>query len=136
MSETSRWDDYFKRVSSYLESGDIESEELNYKREIARQLARHRETLLARTEPISLSSKDFGNLGSNWRVLTPFVEWLSTDEGSDALRELWAHDQPGRAAATQVDVVIGRVRAFSQRLAQGLKGTTTSGSGTWMRPIA
>ena len=37
--EISKWDDYFVRVDRYLENGDIESEELGYKRETAQRLA-------------------------------------------------------------------------------------------------
>ena len=48
MSETSKWDDYFVRVGRYLESRDLESEELDYKRETAQVLARYRDELLSR----------------------------------------------------------------------------------------
>ena len=60
MSETSKWDDYFVRVGRYLESRDIEGEELDYKRETAQELARYRDELLSQEVPISI--KPNGNL--------------------------------------------------------------------------
>ena len=84
MSETNKWDAYFVRVGRYLQVGDIESEELNYKRETAQELARYRETLLARPGPISIQSN--GNLTNlcGWRTLAALLQWLAGDDGTVA----------------------------------------------------
>ena len=78
MSETSKWDDYFVRVGRYLESRDIESEELDYKRETAQELARYRDELLAQQTPITIKPiKDLSQLGG-WRKFPDVLKWLST----------------------------------------------------------
>ena len=56
MSETSKWDDYFVRVVRYLESRHLESEELDYKHETARQLENWRAELLSQSQPISMKT--------------------------------------------------------------------------------
>ena len=133
MSETSKWDDYFVRVGRYLDSRDIESEELNYKRETAHELARYRDELLSQQAPISIKpNNNLKNLGG-FLKFPDVLKWLSTGAGADALRELWArddHQQP--ANVPQVDEVIERVRRFSRRL----PGEILQGPGTRMRPIS
>ena len=133
MSETSKWDDYFVRVGRYLDSRDIESEELNYKRETAQELARYRDELLSQQAPISIKpNNNLKNLGG-FLKFPDVLKWLSTGAGADALRELWArddHQQP--ANVPQVDEVIERVRRFSRRL----PGEILQGPGTRMRPIS
>ena len=106
MSETSKWDDYFVRVGRYLESRDIESEELDYKRETAQELARYRDELLAQQTPITIKPiKDLSQLGG-WRKFPDVLKWLSTERGADALRELWARYDGQRATRVPpVDVL-------------------------------
>ena len=133
MSETSKWDDYFVRVGRYLEYGDIESEELEYKRETAHELARYRDELLSRQTPITIKpNKDLSQL-AGWRKFPDVLKWLSTDDGADALRELWArYDVQRVTRVPPVDDVIERVRRFSI----GLPKEILQGSGTRMRPIS
>ena len=134
-SEAGNWDDYFVRVGRYLKIGDIESEELDYKRAAAQELARYRRELLSRSGPISIRpTGDLNNL-FGWRSLRGVREWVETDEGADALRGLWASDPDDQLAGTSPprDVVIARIRAFSQRLPQG---EPFKGRGTRMRPIS
>ena len=133
MSETSNWDDYFVRVGRYLESGNIESEELDYKRETAEQLAHYRDTLLSQRIPISIKlNKNLNNLGGHFKF-PDVLKWLNTGDGTDALRELWAQYEHQQATTVPpVDNVIERVRRFSNRLPQEI----LQGSGTRMRPIS
>ena len=132
MSETSNWDDYFVRVGSYLESKDIESEELNYKRETAQDLARYRETLLAQPGPISIQSN--GNLANlcGWRTLAAFLQWLAGDDGTVALRDLWSREDRSPETVPPVENVIERVRRFSRRMPNEI----LRGQGGRMRPIS
>ena len=132
MSETSKWDDYFVRVGRYLESRDIEGEELDYKRETAQELARYRDELLSQEVPISIKPNgNLINLGGH-RKFPDVLKWLSTD-GADALRELWARYDGQRATRVPpVDDVIERVRRFSNRLPKEI----VQGHGTRMRPIS
>ena len=111
MPETSKWDDYFARVGRYLEYGDIESEELEYKRGAAHELARYRDELLSRQTPITIKpNKDLSQL-AGWRKFPDVLKWLSTDDGAVALRELWArYDVQRVTRVPPVDDVIERVR--------------------------
>ena len=133
MSETSNWGGYFVRVGRYLESRDIESEELNYKRETAQELARYRDELLSRQVPISIKpNNNLKNLGG-FLKFPDVLKWLSTGDGADALRELWApYDYEQATKVPDVDNVIERVRRFSLLLPKEI----LQGTGTRMRPIS
>ena len=117
MPETSKWDDYFVRVGRYLESRDIESEELDYKREAAHELARYRDELLSQQPPIMIKpNKDVSQL-AGWRKFSDVLKWLSTEDGADALRELWArYDVQRVTRVPPADDVIERARRFSLRM--------------------
>ena len=132
MSENSKWDDYFVRVGRYLQVGDIESEELNYKRETAQELAQYRETLLARPGPISIQSN--GNLANlcGWRTLAAFLQWLAGDDGTVAVRDLWSREDRSPETVPPAENVIERVRRFSRRMPKEI----LRGSGGRMRPIS
>ena len=132
MSETRNWDEYFVRVESYLESKDIESEELNYKRETAQELARYRETLLARPGPISIQSNaNLANL-CGWRTLAAFLQWLAGEDGTVALRDLWSREDQSPETVPPAENVIERVRRFSRRMPTEI----LRGPGGRMRPIS
>ena len=133
MSETSNWDGYFLRVGRYLESRDLESEELDYKRETAQELARHRDELLSQQMPISIKpNNNLKNLGG-FLKFPDVLKWLSTADGADALRELWArHDHQQATKVPHVDNVVERIRRFSLRLPKKI----LQGTGTRMRPIS
>ena len=132
MSEKSKWDDYFTRANRYLETRDIESEELSYKRATAIELARHREQLLSRQSAISIRpNSNLKNLGG-FLKFPDFLKWLSTGVGSEALRELWAPHNLEQASVPDLSTVVERVRRFARRLPK----TILSGAGTRMRPIS
>ncbi len=44
MDEATRWDEYIKRAQRYIDNGELESRELDYKRETERQLMSDRDT--------------------------------------------------------------------------------------------
>ena len=133
-SETGKWDDYFVRVGRYLEIRDIESGELTYKRAAAQELARYREELLSRPGPISLKpSANVRRLFSSaFRRLEGVQEWLETDEGADALRDLWAGEDRLTGKVPPLTVLLARFRAFAQRLPQEAVG----GRGSRTHPIS
>ena len=136
MSDATRWDDYFARVERYLETGKIESEELDYKREAAQELARYRTELLSRLGPISIKpNRNLTNLGG-FRSIPAMLRWLGTDDGTDAVRKLWAPYERLPGKALPVDDAIARIRAFSERLPRVLEGRNWRGAGTRMRPIS
>ena len=122
MSETSKWDDYFVRVGRYLESRDLESEELDYKRETAQELVRYRDELLSRQMPISIKpNKNLINL-AGFRKFPDVLKWLSTGDGADALRELWArYDQQQATKVRQTN---------RSRTVRRQPGTTSAPSNT------
>ena len=128
------WAEYAGRVRRYLATGRIDKEELNYKREAARELGRVREAALSgNVDWLDLLKKASPEHASNlcgWRGRDDLLKWFETD--SDALVKLWApyEQSPGQAPPTAD--VIDRVRAFARRLPQGV----ISGTGTRMRPIA
>ena len=136
MSEARNWDDYFERVERYLETGDIESKELAFKREIAQELAGFREELLTREGSISRKQpKHYNILGGEYNAASVWKHLISVDK-ADALRELWA---PYRKSTEQVPPdaeVLARIRAFSKRIPVNPAGGTLKGAGTRMRPFS
>ena len=136
MSETSTWGDYFVRVDRYLETGDIESEELGYKRETAQRLAGYRKQLLAQQTPISIEPDDKLRNLCGWRTLGAFLKWLGGSDGAVALHELWAQENQPVGDLLSDGSVIARIRTFAGQLPLELDGTTWSGTGTRMRAIA
>ena len=134
MPESStNWDAHFARVDRYLDSHSIESEELGYKREAARELGEYRDKLLAQQQPISIKPNgNLKNLGG-FLKFPDVLKWLSTGEGTKALLELWApYDGQRTTEGPPADDVIERIRRFSLRLPKEI----LSGPGTRMRPIS
>ena len=136
MSEKSTWDDYLSRVGWYLDMHDLRSEELDYKRETAQELARIRAELLDQKGPISKKQpKHLNNLGGQYNARHVW-QWLGTADGADALRELWAPHEQSTSKVPPVVDVLARISAFSQRLPGNPSGGKLKGAGTRMRPIS
>jgi len=138
MAEATTWDEYIKRAHRYIQNGEIESRELNYKRETERQLRRDRDRALKQPGPISItvSTKHLSNLaGYAGGILSKLKEWLGTDDGSDALRELWARDNRSPKQIPPEEAVIARVRSFADRLPQDVVGGVRS-RGSRLRVIS
>ena len=142
MEDEANWDDYIKRARRSLDSGEIEKDELEYKRAAERDLQTMRAALLAGDPDWASvfmkgrSRSRFNNL-CGWRDAEHLENWFRTDpqESRDALQRLWAPGNlPGEAGGHPVsdEDVISRIRAFASRmLPEQMKGR-----GARMRPIS
>ena len=125
-ASTAAWDEFVKRAKAYKATGQLESEEINYKLEIGQQLAAARDAIHTGAE--NWSDLLQGGLASrqghplSWRFVQPFTDWLdqSPSTGLSALQALWT---PSNSTVTE------RIRAFNSILPQSV----ISGSGTRAR---
>ena len=138
MVETATWNEYIDCVRRYLATGRIDKDELNYKREVARELRDVREAAMSGDVNWldllkEVTPRYVINLCGRWGR-DALLQWFGTDPdgASDALVKLWASNEqtPGRAPPT-ADIV-NRVRTFAGRFPQD----AMSGSGARMRPIS
>ena len=108
IAEADPWDAYMKKVRRYVETGKLQSEEVDYKLEIASRLAAARDAV-ARDDPNWVKTLDRAFRKDNNLVYplnqTKLREWMEADPSAahTALQELWAD---GRSAPE-------RIRAFS-----------------------
>ncbi len=139
------WDGYFALVRQHLDRNTIEKDELNYKRETARDLRAVSDDVLSGNENWIKATKGpfLGNLNNlcDWRGVSALSKWFENDPkgASEALRDLWSPDDlsPGKIPAT--DRVIARVRTFAERfphVAISDDGQPFSGAGVRLRLIA
>ena len=138
MVEAATWGEYIECVRRYVATGRIDKDELNYKREVARELAGVREAvlsgsvdwldLLKRVTPRYVS-----NLCGRWGR-DGLLKWFDADPdgASGALVELWTPYEQSSGQPSPTADVIERLRAFAGRLPQDV----ISGAGTRMRPIS
>ena len=142
MEEEANWDAYIKRARRSLDSGEIEKDELEYKRAAERDLQTMRAALLAGDPDWAGpwgSKADFRRRLDNlcyWQERQHLENWFKTDPtGSrDALAGLWAPGGPSRepdGRPVSDEDVVGRIRAFSSRLPEQMKGP-----GSRMKPIS
>ena len=131
---TRRWNLYLDEVRSYIETGRLDSEELDYKRAIERQLQEARRAVLQGDENcLDAVAKAISNNLTSTYDKTGLRNWFSEqpDEARKALRVIWAEDI-GLSTAD-------RIRAFTalipDRLPSG-KQAPTKGTGTRLRWIA
>ena len=121
-----RWERYLEDVRRYVDSGLIDSEEVEYKLEIGRWLEKARQAILAGTEgSLDLVRKAINsNLTSTYDKID-FRNWFQNHEREavEALREFWSPQELSPA---------DRIRAFLPRLPTGHRG----GAGTRLRPVA
>ncbi len=128
------WDDdplsdYIKRAQAHVESGRLESEEMEYKREIISSLGEARVAVRSGdgTWP-TLVRKAFPQTGSpiQWQARDTLVKWFDAEpkRAGDALEALWIDG----------DVAPGdRIRSFIASLPDGV---LPSGKGTRLRVVA
>ena len=105
------FDDYLRRAQDFIDSGRIDSEEIDYKLKTGEDLGRARDAVLSGDSkwPLlveeGLTTKPNDNL-SDWRDRNPRLNWFKSqpDDALHALRALWVDDDttPGE-----------RIRAFS-----------------------
>ena len=138
MVEAGTWDEYIGRVRRYVATGRIDADELNYKREVARELGGVREAALSGNanwlDLVREVTPDYVNNLCRWQGRDDLLKWFREDAhgASEALLKLWApyERSPGQAAPT--GDVIERVRAFAGRMSRA----AISGAGTRMRLIS
>ena len=138
MIGTTTWDEYIESVRRYLTTGRIDSDELNYKREVARELGPVRAAVLSGNgnwlDLLKKVTPDHVNNLCSWRGRVGLLKWFGADPdgASDALAKLWARYEQASGQVPPTADVIERVRAFAGRLPQEV----ISGGGTRMRPIS
>ncbi len=118
------WDEYVALAKRYVAQGTIEEDELNYKREMARELAAARAALLngegtwrERLESIVRSKSTLVYSGT----VDPFCEWINERQEVtvNALRALWA----------DVGMPLNqRIHAFMSRLPNQIRRRETNGN--------
>jgi hypothetical protein len=92
------WDEFVRRAQQYVESGRLESEEIEYKAEIGRRLAAAREAVLAGADGWgSLVNAGLVNSNNNlihYVQISKFHRWVngSSDDALIAMRAIWAQD--------------------------------------------
>ena len=138
MAEADAWVEYIERLRRYVATGRLDTDELNYKREVARELGGVREAVLSGdVNWLDLLREVTPSYVINlcgWRGRDDLLSWFNTDTdgASDALLKLWAPYEQSPGAAHSAGDVIERVRAFAERLPQNV----ISGDGTRMRLIS
>ena len=104
------WDDYVKRAKAYVDTGKLESEEIEYKVEIGRKLAAAREAVLSDADNWrALLKSGLGYSSGNpvaWQLVDDFNRWCAErpEKALAALQTLWGESN---ASATE------RIRAFT-----------------------
>ena len=129
-----QWDRYLEDVRRYVESGLLDSQEVEFKLEIERGLKAAREAVLAGSDDCldrvgkALNNHligRFDNTGlDNWF-------WEQPEEAQEALRKIWA----GEEALSTAD----RIRAFTPLVPKSLpsgKVAPPSGTGTRLRWVS
>ena len=138
MAKATAWDEYVERVRRYVATGRIDTDELNYKHEVARELGGVRKAVLSGDvnwlDLLREVTPDHVNNLCGWRGRDDLLKWFDAVPGGawDALVKLWEPYEQSPEQATPTADVIERVRAFAGRLPQNV----ISGAGTRMRPIA
>ena len=122
------WDAYIRLASEFLDSGRLESWELNYKIEIGQKLAAAREAVLAEADEwTQLIKNGIANSLNNivhFTQISNFCRWVdsSPNDALRALNALWVDDD---------SPVSRRVRSFSELLPQSvIRGSVGTGVGT------
>ena len=121
------WDDYVKRAKTYVDTGKLESEEIEYKTEIGRKLAEAREAVLAGADGWADLLKHAHNGANffNWRSRSSFNGWCAEhrDEALRALQAIWTRDDSS---------FVERIRDFADLFPTSV----TRGPGTRMNLIS
>ncbi len=122
------WDEYVRRAKTYVYSGRLNVEEIDYKVEIAVRLSAARDATLAGVgDWMTLVKRDFSNNNlTPWRQQQRFRLWIddSNNDALRALRAIWTRDASG---------VAERIRNFSELLPTSVTG---GGLGTRVRVIS
>ena len=120
------WDEFVKRAKRFVDAGDLEGQEIEFKVKASRNIADAREETLAGTPgwanslKDALISKESDFIG--WRLVDDLIKWCDAHEGdaSRALRAIWAENDSS---------VSDRIRAFRS----GLPRSVISGPGNCLK---
>ena len=126
---TDPWGEFVKLAHEFIETGQLEGQEIEYKVEIAHKLKAAKEAVLNGTndwvELLGIALAPRQGHPMDWRAGSRFRQWC-TDHPDNALRALqaiWTEDDSS---------VAERIRAFNDMLPQ----TVIKGTGTRMRAIS
>ena len=117
-----RWDAFVGRAKSYVDSGRMQSEEIEYKLQIGEELSAVRNAVLARAEDwqdvLKRALRAREGHPITWQLLSDFHRWSAdySEEASSALEALWSLDDLTLAE---------RIRGFSSGLPRSaVRGAT------------
>ena len=97
------WDEYVKRAKAYVDTGELESEEIEYKTEIGRKLAAAREAVLSGADNWSALLKSGLSYSSGnpvaWQLVDDFNRWCAEhpEKALAALQTLWEESSASAA---------------------------------------
>ncbi len=107
------WDEFVKRANRFVDAGELESQEIEFKVKASRKIADARKETLAGTPSWANSLKDALITKESdfigWRLVDDLIKWCVAhqDEASRALGAIWAENDSS---------VSDRIRAFSAAL--------------------
>ena len=107
------WDEFVKRAKRFVDAGELESQEIEFKVKASRNIADARKETLAGTPGWANSLKDALIAKESdfigWRLVDDLIKWCVAhqDEASRALGAIWAENDSS---------VSDRIRAFSAAL--------------------
>ena len=133
-ADRERWNRYLSDVRRYVDSGLLDSEEVDYKLAIEHQLQEARRAVLARDENcLDLVARAISNNLTSTYDKTGLRNWFreQPEEAREALRAIWAEDE-GLSIAD-------RIRIFTPMIPESLpsgRQAPTRGTGTRLRWIA
>ena len=127
-ADSNPWNEYVRRAKAYVDTGRLESEEIEYKLKIGKILSEAQKAVRAGTDgwPQLVKRGIGGNIVHNVQQMR-FREWIDQSE-RDALTALYAIWTSDALSVTE------RIRAFSNRFPSSVTGTR--GAGTRMNIIS
>ena len=123
MPNASPWDEFVRRAQAYVETGRLDSEEIDYKLKLAGKLAEVRKAVVAGANnwadrlKLTLAGKNSNLI--DWRLTSALEQWCvgHSDAALKALQTIWTQDD---------SPVSERVRAFSSLLPRSVISGTGS----------
>ena len=123
MSLPSPWDEFVRRAQAYIDTGQLESQEIDYKVDIGRTVSAAREAVMDRADGWpSLVKRGLANHFIHRIPQARLRDWIdgSPEDALEALRTIWARND---------SAVSERVRTFNSLLPQSVD---IGGAGTRM----